>query len=106
MTLAWYGHLQFKKFTWLQSAGLWKVILLSWTIALAEYIFQVPANRFGSNETGGPFTLFQLKTIQEVISLLVFTLITIFVFKTERPGWNHLAAFACLVGAVYFIFRK
>jgi uncharacterized protein (DUF486 family) len=74
MTFAWYGHLQFKKITWLHGLGLVGVILISWGLAFFEYVFQVPANRIGFEENGGPFNLFQLKVIQEVISLSVFTL--------------------------------
>lgn len=68
MTLAWYGHLQFRQFPMLAKLSLFGVIVLSWGLAFFEYIFQVPANRFGSDETGGPFSLFQLKTIQEAFS--------------------------------------
>lgn len=106
MTIAWYGHLKFQEWGWLKKTALWSVILISWGFALFEYIFQVPANRMGFKENGGPFSLFQLKVIQEVITLLVFTVFTIIFFKTESLKWNHLAAFFCLILAVYFIFRK
>jgi len=106
MTFAWYGHLQFKKWGWLPKAGLLTLILISWSLAFFEYIFQVPANRIGYRQNGGPFSLFELKTIQEVISLIVFTLITIFVFRTEKLAWNHLVGFTFLVLAVFFIFKK
>ena len=106
MTIAWYGHLKFQEWGWLKKTALWSVILISWGFALFEYIFQVPANRMGFKENGGPFSLFQLKVIQEVITLLVFTVFTIIFFKTESLKWNHLAAFVCLILAVYFIFRK
>ncbi len=106
MTFAWYGHLKFQEWGWLKKTALWSVILISWGFALFEYIFQVPANRMGFKENGGPFSLFQLKVIQEVITLLVFTVFTIIFFKTESLKWNHLAAFFCLILAVYFIFRK
>ena len=106
MTFAWYGHLQFKKLAWFSKLGLVGVILVSWGLALFEYIFQVPANRIGFEENGGPFSLFQLKVIQEVITLTVFTLCAVFVFKTDKLGWNHLLGFALLVAAVYVIFRK
>jgi len=86
--------------------GLLGLILMSWGLALFEYMFQVPANRIGHEGHGGPFNLFQLRIIQEVISLTVFTLIAVLVFKTDRLNWNHLAAFVCMVLAVYFIFRK
>ena len=106
MTLAWYGHLKLKDISWGKHLGLWAVIFLSWGIALVEYMFQVPANRIGSREYGGPFTLFQLKVIQEVITLVVFTIFTLLVFRTESLRWNHAAAFVCLVLAVWFVFRK
>ncbi|MEG2514635.1 MAG: DMT family protein, partial [Bacteroidaceae bacterium] len=81
------------------------VIAISWGIAFFEYCFQVPANRIGFKENGGPFDIMQLKIIQEVITLTVFTLFSVIAFKVELR-WNHLAAFACLVLAVYFIFKK
>ena len=106
MTLAWYGHLKFKEFSWFNSLGLLAIILISWGIAFFEYIFQVPANRIGFSENGGPFNIWQLKVIQEVITLVVFTMFTITVFKTETLRWNHLIGFVFLVLAVYFIFKK
>lgn len=106
MTFAWYGHLKFQEWGWMKKSVLWSVILISWGFALFEYIFQVPANRIGFKENGGPFSLFQLKIIQEVITLTVFTVFAILFFKTESFKWNHLAAFVCLILAVYFIFRK
>ncbi|MCX6292201.1 MAG: DMT family protein [Bacteroidetes bacterium] len=106
MTFAWYGHLQFKKWNILQSKGLISIILISWGIAFFEYIFQVPGNRLGSDQLGGPFNLFQLKIIQEVITLTVFSFCAIFVFKTDKFEWNYVAAFACLLLAVFFIFKK
>ena len=104
MTLAWYGHIAFK--SRLERYGIVAIVLLSWGIALFEYCFQVPANRIGSAELGGPFTLWQLKVIQEVISLVVFTLFAVLFVKGDPLRWNHMAGFACLVLAVYFIFRK
>jgi uncharacterized protein (DUF486 family) len=83
---------------------LYVVILLSWLLALAEYSFQVPANRMGFIGNGGSFSLMQLKVIQEVISILVFTVFTMFLFKGESLHWNHVAAFGCLIAAVYFVF--
>ncbi|GAA3934033.1 DMT family protein [Hymenobacter algoricola] len=106
MTFAWYGHLGFKKISWLQGLGLVGVILVSWGLAFFEYVFQVPANRLGFAENGGPFSLFQLKVIQEFISLAVFTLCAVYVFKTEKLAWNHLVGFGLLLAAVYVIFRK
>jgi len=106
MTLAWYGHLKFKDMKGFSNLGLISVILISWGIALFEYSFQVPANRIGFSGDGGPFSLFQLKVIQEVITLLVFTVFTLIVFKTETFSINHLIAFGFLILAVYFIFKK
>ena len=106
MTFAWYGHLQFKKLGWLPQAGLIAIILISWGLAFFEYMFQVPANKIGFSENGGPFSLFQLKTIQEVVSLVVFTLVTVFIFKTDKLAWNHVVGFVLLVLAVFFIFKK
>lgn len=104
MTLAWYGHIAFKSRT--ERFGLAAIVLVSWGIALFEYCFQVPANRIGSAALGGPFTLWQLKVIQEVVSLVVFTLFAVLFMKSETLRWNHLAGFLCLIAAVYFIFRK
>ena len=95
MTFAWYGHLKFKDVT------LWKVILISWLIAFFEYCFQVPANRIGSYE----FSTAQLKTIQEVITLAVFSLFSI-VYLKEELKWNYLVGFLLMIGAVFFIFKK
>ena len=85
---------------------LFVVILMSWGIAFFEYCCQVPANRIGFIDNGGPFSLFQLKVIQEVVSLAVFTVFALLVFKNETLRWNHLAAFICLILAVYFVFKK
>jgi uncharacterized protein (DUF486 family) len=106
MTFAWYGHLTISKKGWLKDDALWKIILISWGLAFIEYCFAVPANRIGSQQRGGPLSLFQLKTLQEVISLAVFTLMVVYVFKSEKPTWNHALAFLCLLGAVYFVFKK
>lgn len=106
MTLAWYGHLQFKNYPTLQKLGLFAVILISWGLAFFEYIFQVPANKIGFRDNGGPFSMFELKTIQEAVSLTVFMLMAVFVFRTERPAWNHLVGFALIVVAVFVIFKK
>lgn len=105
MTFAWYGHLQFQKWGILQKWGLAGVVLISWFIALFEYAFQVPANRLGYIENGGNFSLFELKTIQEVISLSVFILINIFIFN-ERLQWNHILAFVLIFLAVWVAFKK
>lgn len=106
MTLAWYGHLKFKQINWFSGLGLFAVILLSWGIAFFEYCFQVPANRLGYSENGGPFNLWQLKVIQEVITLIVFTLFTVLFFKNETLRLNHIIGFGFLILAVYFIFKK
>ncbi|HET7443009.1 MAG TPA: DMT family protein [Terriglobales bacterium] len=95
MTFAWYGHLKYRH------AALWKVILVSWLIAFAEYCFQVPANRIGSYE----FTTAQLKTIQEVITLSVFSVFSV-LYLHEEVRWNYVAGFALIVAAVFVIFKK
>lgn len=106
MTLAWYGHLKFAEWKWFSKLGLAAVILISWGIALFEYCFQVPANKLGFKGNGGPFSLVELKVLQEVITLIVFTVFTLIVFKNETFRLNHLIGFIFLVLAVYFIFRK
>jgi uncharacterized protein (DUF486 family) len=95
MTFAWYGHLKFR------TSALWKVILVSWGIAFFEYCFQVPANRIGSYE----FNTAQLKTIQEVITLLVFSVFSL-LYLGEKIKWNHAAGFGCIAMAVFFVFHK
>ncbi len=104
MTLAWYGHLRMQQTDMAKNWPLLVVILVSWGIALFEYCFQVPANRLGFREDGGPFSIFQLKILQEVITLTVFTVMAMFMFQGEKLQWNHLAAFLCLIGAVCFTF--
>ena len=104
MTIAWYGHLRFKDASWFSTLGLPAVILISWGLALFEYSFQVPANRVGFDENGGPFNLWQLKVIQEVLTLVVFSVFAIIVFHQEALRWNYLAGFVCLLGAVFFVF--
>lgn len=106
MTFAWYGHLKLQEMKISTNWPLMGVIVFSWGIALFEYSFQVPANRIGFIGNGGPFTLMQLKVIQEVITLIIFTLFATVMFKGESLHWNHLAAFVCLVMAVYFVFMK
>lgn len=106
MTFAWYGHLKLQQMKVTDHWPLIGIILLSWGIALFEYTCQVPANRIGFIENGGPFNLVQLKVIQEVISLAVFSVFTIFIFKGQPIHWNHIAAFACLILAVWFMFLK
>ncbi|HPT22472.1 MAG TPA: DMT family protein [Bacteroidales bacterium] len=106
MTFAWYGHLKLKTMSRFENISLITVILISWSIALFEYMLQVPANRIGFKETGGPFSLVELKVIQEVISITVFTVFSLLVFKNEHFGVNQLIGFGCLVLAVYFMFKK
>jgi uncharacterized protein (DUF486 family) len=106
MTLAWYGHLKFKELKWFENLGLIAVIFISWGLALFEYFFQVPANRIGFKENGGPFTLLQLKIIQEVITLIVFVVFSMIFFKTQTFKFNHFIGMIFLVLAVYFIFKK
>lgn len=103
MTFAWYGHLKFQHLKFFQKAGLMGIIIASWLIAFLEYSLMVPANRLGYKENGGPFTLLQLKVIQEVITLVVFTGFTLIFFKNETLKWNHFVGFGFLVLAVYFI---
>ncbi|MBX7051724.1 MAG: DMT family protein [Flavobacteriales bacterium] len=106
MTFAWYGHLKFKEFEWGKSLGLFAVILISWGMAFFEYCLQVPANRIGSQEYGGPFTLVQLKIIQEAITLIVFMVFSLAFFRHEVMKWNHYAAMALIFGAVYLVFKE
>lgn len=107
MTFAWYGHLKLQQLKVItsQTSLIW-VILISWGIALFEYCFMVPANRIGFEGNGGQFSLMQLKVMQECITLVVFTVFTVVLFRGEPLHWNHLAAFVCLVAAVYFVFMK
>ncbi len=106
MTFAWYGHLKLKEYSWFAALPLIGVIFISWCIAFFEYCFQVPANRLGFEGNGGPFSLMQLKIIQEVITLIVFVLFSTLAFKTEALKWNHLLAFIFLIAAVYLVFKK
>ncbi|HET8964439.1 MAG TPA: DMT family protein [Chitinophagales bacterium] len=106
MTIAWYGHLKFKEIKGFENLGLFAIIFISWGFALFEYVFQVPANKFGFKGNGGPFSLLQLKIIQEVITLTVFILFTLVFFKQEQLRWNHIIGFAFMILAVYFIFKK
>ena len=95
MTIAWYGHLRFKH------VNLWKVIVISWMIAFVEYCFQVPANRIGSYQ----FSTAQLKTIQEVITLVVFSVFSV-VYLKEEFRWNYLVGFIFIILGVFFVFKK
>ncbi len=106
MTLAWYGHLKFKEFSWGKNLGMLAIIAISWGLAFFEYLFQVPANEQGFKGNGGPFSLVQLKTIQEAITLTIFMIFTFLFFKDEKIGWNHLLGFLLIVLAVFVIFKK
>ncbi len=105
MTLAWYLHLKLSQTGVTSHWPLIGVIAFSWAIAFVEYCLMIPANRIGFAGNGGPFTLMQLKVIQEVISLIIFCIIANLLFQGQQLHWNHLAAFVCLVLAVYFIFK-
>jgi len=104
--LAWYGHLKFKEWKWFEGLGLIGIILISWGLAFFEYIFQVPANKLGFQGNGGPFSLLQLKVIQEVITLVIFIVFSLIFFKNESFRWNHFIGLCFLVFSVYFIFKK
>jgi uncharacterized protein (DUF486 family) len=106
MTLAWYGHLKFAHWNIFAKVGLFGIVVVSWGIAFFEYMAQVPANRIGYAGNGGPFSIWELKVLQEVITLLVFSIFTLLVFKSEPFKLNHLIGFGFLVLAVYFIFKK
>ena len=103
MTLAWYGHLKMAEFSWFKALPMIAVIAFSWGIAFFEYCLQVPANRIGFEGNGGPFSLMQLKILQEVITLVVFVVFSVIAFNMHIK-WNHIAAALCLVAAVYFVF--
>lgn len=106
MTLAWYGHLKFKEMEWSKNLTLVAIIFISWAIALIEYSFQVPANKYGFKENGGPFNLLQLKVLQEALSITIFLIFTLVFFKTEKIAWNHVVGFLFIILAVFFIFKK
>lgn len=107
MTFAWYGNLKLQQmYPQVKDWPLYLVILLSWGLALLEYSFMIPANRIGSQINGGPYSLMQLKIIQEALSLIIFTVIVTLVFKGEPIQWNHFAAFGCILLAVFFAFLK
>ena len=106
MTFAWYGNLKLTELKINTDWPLILIILTSWGLAFFEYTFMIPANRIGSQINGGPFSLMQLKIIQEAISLTVFTVIVATVFKGEPIRWNHLASFVCILLAVFFAFMK
>ena len=104
MTLAWYGQVMFK--SRFERLGMLAIIGISWLVALFEYCFMIPANRLGSSVYGGPFSIWELKVIQEVVSLTVFAIVVQLIMKNEALRWNHFAGFICLVLAVFFIFKK
>jgi len=106
MTFAWYGHLKLQEMKISTGWPLILIILFSWGLAFFEYCLTVPANRIGFQGNGGPFSLIQLKVIQEVVSLTIFTIIVTFLFKGQAIHWNHVVAFLCLVLAVFFAFLK
>ena len=106
MTLAWYGHLRLQQSGVSSNWPLMCVVVFSWGIAFFEYCFQVPANRLGFNGNGGPFSLVQLKVIQECVSLIIFATVANILFQGQTLHWNHAAAFLCLVAAVYFVFME
>lgn len=106
MTAAWYGHLKFTEHKKLAGIGIFAIILISWGLAFFEYCLQVPANRIGFKEHGGPFSLLELKVIQEVITLLVFVCFSMIFFKNETFRLNHFIGMGFLVLAVYFFFKK
>ncbi|MBL7894640.1 MAG: DMT family protein [Bacteroidia bacterium] len=106
MTIAWYGHLRFKDISFLKNTGLIGAVLISWGIALIEYLLMVPANRLGSNVTGGPFNMWQLKIIQEVISISIFVIFTLVFFKHDTLKWNHIIGFGFLIASLFFFFKK
>ncbi len=106
MTFAWYSHLKLQSQPWFSKLSLPLVVIFSWSIALLEYSFMVPANRIGFIDNGGPFNLWQLKVIQEFLSLTIFTIFMLIFFKDQAFTVNHLIGFCFLVLAVYFIFKK
>ena len=103
MTLAWYAHLKMAEFSWFQKWPMFAIIVVSWGIAFFEYCLMIPANRIGFEGTGGPFSIMQLKVMQEVITLIVFIIFSILAFHMQIR-WNHIMAALCLVAAVYFVF--
>lgn len=105
MTFAWYGHLKFKEWKPVQYIGLLGIILISWGIAFFEYLLQVPANRMGYKGNGGPFSIVQLKVIQEVLALTIFVVFVLILFRGEKIAWNHIAAFVLIIIAVYLVFK-
>jgi uncharacterized protein len=106
MNLAWYGHLKFEEWGWFKKAGLQSIIFISWGLAFFEYLLQVPANRIGFSEKGGPFSLVQLKVIQEGLSIITFVIFSYLFFNNQTLAWNHYLAFILIVLAVFLVFYK
>ncbi|MCR5561298.1 MAG: DMT family protein [Bacteroidales bacterium] len=106
MTFAWYGQFKLQELKISTDWPLILIILLSWGLAFFEYSVMIPANRIGFIENGGPFNLVQLKVIQEVVSLTVFSMIVALVFKNQPLQWNHFVSFALIIAAVFFAFIK
>lgn len=107
MTFAWYGHLFFKeKFDWFKALPWFAVVLFSWGLAFFEYIFQVPANRLGYVEQGGRFDLYELKAIQEGLSILIFVVLNVFLFKSGKLGLNHLLGFSLIALGIFLVFKR
>ena len=104
MKFAWYGNLRLQQAGMIKDWPLIAIILMSWGLAFMEYTFMIPANRIGFEGNGGPFSLFELKIIQECISLTVFTVIAMLVFQGQHLHWNHVCAFVCILAAVVFAF--
>lgn len=104
MTFAWYGNLKLQQSGISANWPLYLVILASWGVALVEYCFMIPANRIGFNGNGGPFSLFQLKIIQEALSLIVFTVIAVMIFQGQKFHWKYAVSFAFIIAAVVFAF--
>lgn len=106
MTIAWYGQLKFKDISFLKNLNMYQTILISWCIAFFEYTLMIPANHIGSKINNGPFDMWQLKIIQETISILVFVIFTLIFFKTDQLRLNHIIGFIFLVAAIFFFFKK
>jgi hypothetical protein len=104
--MALYGPLKFKELKWLENKGMLVAILITWVISFFICLSQIPANRIGYSGNNGPFSLIQLKLIQEVISLIVFVIFTLLFFKNETFRWNHAVGAVLLILAIYFIFKK
>jgi uncharacterized protein (DUF486 family) len=104
ITIAWYGHLKLKEFGILVHAKLWQFILFSWSVALLGYVFLIPANRQAYGDGNGPFNMWQLRVVQEVIALSIYVIFIAVLFRQDIFRWNYACAGLCLVAAVYFTF--